>query len=113
MSVTTECIDTESFNAAINIVGEGTFAISNGPVTIGGLTAGIENITFLNGDVNLTVTSEQDASCFENISFSEDCFLCDLSATAVTQCIDNDSYNVVVTFSGAGEYNISDGINAP
>lgn len=112
VSTATECIDGQNFNALITITGDGTFTLTNGTSALTGLTAGTTTVgPLLNGDYSYTIYSEIDsANCSQVISISEECFECALSATASPVCVDINSFNVVVSFAGNGEYSVSDGI---
>ncbi len=65
---------------------------------------------FPSGSYSIVVTSETDSNCTETITGNLDCFNCDLSGSVVAECIDNDTYNVELTFTGTGTYTIDGGL---
>jgi len=114
---TERCDGLTGFFVDIAITGTGTFTLDDGtnpPLT--GLTAGNETFgPFNNGDsYSYTITSEIEAEgCSETVSGSLDCFECDLSSFATTDCIDKLTYDVNVNITGTGSFIIDDGINPP
>ncbi len=110
VSYTTECVDFENFNVLLDITGTGTFSINDGTTTQTGISAGQQTLSFPNGNYTIVVNSELIADCSETISVTEDCFECDLNASAITECIDLETYNVIVTLTGSDTYTLVDGL---
>ena len=115
VNVTPECADINGYNLTIDISGNGTFSVSDGvnqPLVnqqAGTLVLG----PYSNGAYGIEVRSEVDTSCVELIAGEEDCFECQLDASATTECIDGLGFNVILDLQGNGTYVIDNGINAP
>jgi len=113
-SASTTCIDAFTFNVDYTIAGSGTYTVDDGvnPLQTGVAAGNYSVGPFNNEDVyTIVITSEYDASCTETLSGTEDCFECDLSASASTVCADFFTYNVNYSFTGTGTYTIDDGVN--
>lgn len=115
---TTTCIDELTYNVVVTLDGTSTYTINDGinpPLT--GQTAGTITVGPIpNGAYNLTITDEAEASCFRTLSGVNDCeipFVCDITTSIETICVNEDGYNVLLTFTGAGTYTINDGVNTP
>ncbi len=111
--ITTNCLDLQTFNVQLAIGGSSTYTIDdgvNGPVT--GQSAGTIDLgVFDNGSYTITIVDELDGSCREERVVNEDCFTCDLAASETLECIDLDSYTVIIELVGSGSYTLTSGDN--
>ena len=117
VSGTPECIADDVFNYNVNVTieGNGSYTIDDGiNPELTGQTAGTISVgPFPNGNYSITITSEEDPTCFQTLTGEHDCFECELSVSATTQCQGTDEYIVEVELAGNGTYTINDGINPP
>lgn len=101
--------DLSSYIVDVTFTGIGTYTIDDGMTVQTGVSAG--SLTFgpyLNEtSYQVIITSENDPTCTETISGTEDCFDCDLSVSAETICEDITGYLVELTLTGSGTYSIS------
>lgn len=112
VSAVPQCDGVTGFDVSLTITGTGTFAVLQGTTVIyPSLSAG----TFFIGPfpnestVNYTIESNDDPTCFENISVTEDCFECNLSVSANPVCNDEFSFDVQLTITGDGTFTVDDG----
>ncbi len=110
----TSCEDLFNYAVTLDISGTGTFIVDNGTsqqtgVPSGSFAAG----SYPNGSQTFTITSELDATCQEAVTVTDDCFECGLAPTAVSNCLDEFTYEVIVDLIGNGSFSIDDGGGSP
>ena len=74
-------------------------------------TAG--NITlsgFANGDYSIAITDENLDDCSQNLTGTNDCAGCDLSVSYEIECVDAETFELVLTIEGSSTYDISNGL---
>lgn len=113
--VSTNCINTNQFNAIVNISGNGTFSVNDGvhPIQSNVLAGNLNLGNFNNGSYEVSIISNINPTCAKTISFNKNCFTCDLLVNYNVYCIDFQTYEVEISFSGSGQYAITDGVHAP
>lgn len=115
VAVSDSCVDLSNYQLTIVVTGSGTYSITDGVSTnLTNQPAGTYTIGPLpSGEYAITVTSDTDSNCSQTVTGSVECFDCELSGSVVTECIDVNSFEVELTFTGEGTYTIEDGLNPP
>ncbi|MBL0246158.1 MAG: T9SS type A sorting domain-containing protein [Chitinophagales bacterium] len=107
------CTNGLEFTITLTIVGPGTYTVDDGihtPQT--GKKGTVVVGPFPNGNYTITITNEETSDCFEVLTGTQDCFECDLTASATTECQDDDFYFVDLIISGTGTFTVTN-FNTP
>lgn len=113
VTATESCVDLSTYEVTIVVSGDGTYSITDGvSINLTNQPAGTYVIGPLpSGAYSITVTSDTDSDCSQTVSGDVQCFDCELNGSALTECLDVNTFEVVVTFEGEGTYSIEDGLN--
>ena len=107
-SGTPECFDNSFYNVNVNVVGFGTFTISDGinpPLT--NISAGTVSVGPIpSGDYSITITQEQLEDCEQVLTGTNECFECEFEASVGTSCAGFLEYNLFVELFGLGTYTL-------
>ncbi len=115
VTATESCVDLSTYEVTIVVVGSGTYSITDGvSINLTNQPAGTYVLGPLpSGAYSITVTSDTDSDCSQTVTGDVQCFDCELNGSAVTECVDVNTFEVTVTFEGEGTYTIDNGLNPP